>query len=234
MRSAFGFLTVLGGPKAPSASAFQWFPVVGLVVGGLVGGAWWGAGELWPPVVAAVLVVALDLALTGLLHVDGLADTADGLLVHDADAERRLAIMRAPDIGAYGAATVTLALLARVAGLAAIEPEPLLAAGLWTASRSTVALVPLAVPYAREEGLASPFLAGRSPVGPLLGLIGASVLCVLAIGGPGAAAVAGLLLGAAVVVAAARRRVGGFTGDVLGAAVVAGETVGLLVAAAKW
>jgi len=234
MRSAFGFLTVLGGATAPSASAFQWFPLVGLVVGGLVGGGWWAAGELWPPLVAAVLVVGLDLALTGLLHVDGLADTADGLLVHDADQERRLAIMRAPDIGAYGAATVGIVLLARVAGFAALAAEPLLVAGLWTASRSTVALVPQVVPYAREEGLATPFLAGRSPVGPLVGLVGGAVLCALAVGGPGLAAFAGLLLATALVVVAARRRVGGFTGDVLGAALVAGETVGLLVAAAKW
>jgi adenosylcobinamide-GDP ribazoletransferase len=234
MRAAFGFLTVLGGAERPDASTFQWFPVVGIVVGGVLGGVWWASGEVWPSLVAAVIVVAADLVLTGMLHVDGLADTADGLLVHDADRDRRLAIMRAPDVGAYGAATVTVVLLARVAGLAALEPEPLLVAGLWTASRSVVALVPTIVPYARAEGLASGFLGGPARFGPAVGLIAGGVLCVVAIGGPGAAAVAGLVVAVVGVVAAARRFLGGFTGDVLGASVVAGETVGLLVAAARW
>ena len=234
MRAAFGFLTVLGGARRPEASTFHWFPVVGLVVGGVLGGVWWAAGEVWPPLIAAVVVVAADLGLTGMLHFDGLADTADGLLVHDADQDHRLAIMRAPDVGAYGAATVAVVLLARVAGFAALEPEPLLVAGLWTASRSVVALVPTVVPYAREEGLASEFLGGPARLGPAIGLLGGTVLCVLAVDGPGVAAVAGLVLGVAGVVVAARRLVGGFTGDVLGASAVVGETVGLLVAAARW
>ncbi|HYF47729.1 MAG TPA: adenosylcobinamide-GDP ribazoletransferase [Acidimicrobiales bacterium] len=234
MRAAFGFLTVLGGARRPTGSTFQWFPVVGLVVGGLVGGAWWLAEELWPPLLAAVLVVAVDLALTGLLHVDGLADTTDGLVVHDADPERRLAIMRAPDVGAYGAAVVAVVLMARVAGLASIEPEPLLVAGLWTASRSFVALVPLVVPYARQEGLAAPFLEGRARLGPTVGLIVGGTLCAVALGGPGLAAGAGLVVAAVLVTVAARRRLGGFTGDVLGACAVVGETVGLLVAGARW
>ena len=234
MRAAFGFLTVLGGARSPEPSTFQWFPVVGLVVGGVLGGAWWAAAEVWPPAIAAVIVVALDLALTGMLHVDGLADTADGLLVHDADRDRRLAIMRTPDVGAYGVAAVAVVLLGRVAGLAALDPEPLLVAGLWTASRSLVALVPSAVPYAREEGLASSFLGGSARLGPALGLAVGVILCALAIGGPGLAAAAGLVVGVGAVVAAARRRLGGFTGDVLGASAVVGETVGLLVAAARW
>jgi adenosylcobinamide-GDP ribazoletransferase len=234
MRAAFGFLTVLGGAQRPDASTFNWFPVVGLVVGGVLGGVWWAAGEVWPPLIAAVIVVAVDLVLTGMLHVDGLADTADGLLVHDADRDRRLTIMRAPDVGAYGAATVAIVLLARVAGFSALDPEPLLVVGLWTASRSVVALVPLMVPYAREEGLASGFLGAQAWIGPALGIVGGGILCVVAIGGPGAAALAALVLAAAGVVFAAHRRLGGFTGDVLGASVVAGETVGLLVAAARW
>ena len=234
MRAAFGFLTVLGGARRPDPSTFRWFPVVGLAVGGAVGAAWWASGELWPPLVAAVVVVAVDLALTGLLHVDGLADTADGLIVHGTDRDRRLEIMRTPDVGAYGAAAVALALLARVAGLAALTPEPLLIAGLWTASRSGMALVPSVVPYAREEGLASSFLGGPARLSAAVGLLVGGGLCAVALGGPGVAALAGLLIAVALVVVAAHRRIGGFTGDVLGASAVAGETVGLLVASARW
>ena len=80
MRRAVAFLTCLGGPAVPDARTLSWFPVVGAALGLVVGGAWWGAEQLWPPAVAAALVVALDLALTGLLHLDGLVDSADGLL----------------------------------------------------------------------------------------------------------------------------------------------------------
>jgi adenosylcobinamide-GDP ribazoletransferase len=234
MWAAFGFLTVLGGARRPEPSTFQWFPLVGVALGGALGGLWWAADEAWPPLIAAVVVVAADLGLTGMLHVDGLADSADGLLVHDADRDRRLSIMRAPDVGAYGAAAIGIVLLARVAGLSSLEPEPLLLAGLWTLSRSAVALVPAVVPYAREDGLASSFLGGAVPVGPLLGAVLGVVLCLVAIGAPGLAAAGGLALAVAAVVVAARRRLGGFTGDVLGASVVAGETAGLLLAAARW
>jgi len=82
MRRAFSFLTVLGRGTAPDGATLRWFPVVGLVLGAAVGGVWWGADRVLPPLVAAGVVVLVDLALTGMLHVDGLADSADGLLPH--------------------------------------------------------------------------------------------------------------------------------------------------------
>src|SRR5690349_17191095 len=97
-----GLLTTLGRRGGSlRARALGWFPVLGAALGALVGACWWGAGRAWTPWPAAVLVVVVDLAVTGMLHVDGLADSADGLLPH-ADRERRLAIMRAPDVGAFG------------------------------------------------------------------------------------------------------------------------------------
>ncbi|TMK63295.1 MAG: adenosylcobinamide-GDP ribazoletransferase [Actinobacteria bacterium] len=117
MREALGFLTVLGGPHELTPRALRWFPVVGAAVGALVGVVWWSANLVFAPLLAAVLAVAADLLLTGMLHVDGLADAADGLLPHAAR-ERRLAIMRAPDIGAYAVAVVGVVLVTRVAALA--------------------------------------------------------------------------------------------------------------------
>ena len=99
LRQAVAFLTPLGGARAPSSDALRWFPVIGLGLGLALGGIWWGAGRLWPAPVAAALVVAADLGLTGLLHVDGLTDSADGLLP-PLDRERRLEVMAAPDVGA--------------------------------------------------------------------------------------------------------------------------------------
>jgi adenosylcobinamide-GDP ribazoletransferase len=243
MRSALGFLTVLGGHAAPDDRAPAWFAVVGGVVGLGVGGVWWAAGEVWPPVVAAVLAVSADAALTGMLHLDGLADSADGLLP-PLPRERRLVVMSAPDVGAFGVVVLVLVLAARVSALAALAPDPLLVAGLWAGARATMAITLATVPYARlTGGLASSFGAPASadvrsarvvPVAAVAGLVVALAVVVGAAGWSGVLAGAGLVLGAGAVVALARRRLGGFTGDVLGAAGVVGETIALLAAAARW
>ena len=238
MRAALAFLTPLGGPAAPSPAALPWFPVVGAVLGLAVGGTWWAASELWPPAAAAAVVVAVDLALTGMLHLDGLVDAADGLLP-PLDRERRLEVMADPRAGAYGVGAATTVLLLRWAALSGLRPHPLLLAGLWCASRSVMATVARSVPYARPSGLASGFLEAsgrRRRPGALAvaGLLGAATLAALASGRGGVAAVVAAVGAAAAVVALARRRLGGFTGDVLGAAGMVGETAGLLVAAARW
>jgi adenosylcobinamide-GDP ribazoletransferase len=225
MRGAFAFLTTLGGAERPAPGSLRWFPVVGLVVGGALGATWWGAVELWPPLLAAVLVVIVELALTGLLHVDGLADTADGLLP-PLERERRLAVMAEPDVGAFGVAAVAATLLLRFALLASIETDVLLVATVWAACRGAAAMALLSMPYARPGGLATAFR-GRSPLAVV-----AAVLAYAAVSVVDVVAVVGVAAGFLVVVLLAVRRIGGYTGDVLGAAIVTGETLGLLAAAA--
>ena len=233
MRSALGFLTVVGGSAPPDRRAPAWFGVVGALVGLAVGGAWWGAAQLWPPLVAAVLAVAVDAGLTGMLHLDGLADTADGLLP-PLDRERRLAVMATPDVGAFGAVALVIVLGARVAALASLAPQPLLVAGLWAGARAAMALALAALPYARPGGAAAGFGAGRA-AGPAATLVVALVLVVATLGAAaGFASALAAAAGFAAVVALALARVGGYTGDVLGAAGVVAETAGLLVAAARW
>ena len=232
MRRALAFLTPLGGPVAPSPSALAWFPVVGAVLGLALGGVWWAADRLWAAPVAAALVVAADLALTGMLHFDGLVDSADGLLP-PLPADRRLEVMADPAAGAFGVGVGVVVLLLRWAALAALAPAPVLLAALWCGSRLAMAVVARSVPYARPGGLAGAFLEpGRRGV-PAAGVLLVVVLAVAA-GGDGAAGVVVLAVAAAGVVALALRRIGGFTGDVLGAAGVVGETAGLLAAAARW
>jgi adenosylcobinamide-GDP ribazoletransferase len=235
MRSALGFLTVVGGAAPPSRRAPAWFGVVGALVGLAVGGAWWGAAQLWPPVVAAVLAVAVDAGLTGMLHLDGLADSADGLLP-PLERDRRLAVMATPDVGAFGAVVLVLVLVARVAALASLAPEPLLVAGLWAGSRAAMAVALATLPYARRGGAATGFAAGRAAAGPALAtLVVALAVVVATVGGvAGLATVLAAAAGFAAVVALALARLGGYTGDVLGAAGVVAETAGLLVAAARW
>lgn len=239
MRRAFGFLTVVGTARPPEPATLRWFPVVGATVGLVVGAVWWGADQLWPPLLAAVVAVAADLALTGLLHVDGLADSADGLLAPMARS-RRLEVMATPDVGAFGVTVVAVVLLARVAGLDATKPAPLLIAGLWCASRTLMAAAVMVLPYARPgTGLASAFRDGSGgAVGRAALILGggaaAAALVVVGSGAPGVVAAAVAVAAGIAVLAFAHRRLGGFTGDVLGAAGLIAESAGLLVAGARW
>jgi len=242
---ALGFLTVIGGGAAPRPAAVAWFPLVGAALGLTVGGIWLGAGYLWPAAVAAVLVVVADLALTGMLHFDGFVDSADGLLA-PMDRSQRLAAMADPGLGAFGVGAAFAGLGLRWAALATMAAAPLLIAGLWCLSRVTMAAALCWGRPARPRGLSAAFVGDRqsvsasgrprglSIVAVLAGLAGGAGLCFVAIGWPGLVAVASALVAATAVVVVARRRLGGFTGDVLGATGFAAETVGLLVAAARW
>lgn len=230
MRRALSFLTPLGGPVAPSPAALSWFPVVGAVLGLTLGGVWWLADRLWAAPVAAAVVVAADLALTGMLHFDGLVDSADGLLP-PLDQDRRLDVMADPATGAFGVGVAVVVLLLRWASLAALAPAPWLLAALWCASRFAMADVTRTVPYARSVGLATAFLQSRRPL--LSGVLLGAALVAFG-GGDAIVGVVALALTTAGVVALAVRRIGGFTGDVLGAAGMVGETAGLLAAAARW
>ena len=226
MIGAISFLTILGTGRPPDERTFRWFPVAGGLIGGALGGIWWGLAEITSPAVAAAIVVVADLAVTGMLHVDGLADSADGLLPH-LDRARRLEVMRAPDVGAFALAVVPTAILLRWVALGSQPVEPLVLVGLWTISRTTAAIVPALVPYARPTGIAAPFLGGGRPwVG--VGLLPATIVLVIVDPLLGAVAAVLALGAAATTVGLAHRRLGGFTGDVLGAVIVLTETVGLL------
>ena len=225
------FLTVLGGTGAPGRASVGWFPLVGTGVGLVVGGVWWAANLLWPPLLAAALVVVVDLALTGMLHFDGLVDSADGLLPA-VDRGRRLEVMADPAVGAFGVGAGAAVLVLRTGALASAIPSPLLVGGLWCASRTAMAAIMRFLPYVRPGGLADLFAPGSAV--PLLGGLALSgVLVVAGSGAPGLVALGAGLVAAAAVAGLARRRIGGFTGDVLGAAGLLAETVGLLAVSAR-
>jgi adenosylcobinamide-GDP ribazoletransferase len=142
-----------------------------------------------------------------------------------------LEVMAEPGVGAFGAAVLALTLILRTTALASIRPDVRLIAALWCASRTHMAAIMGSLPYARGEGLATAFGDSRHRATAAYGLAGAVALAAWWHPARGTAAVAAATVVAAGVAAVARRRVGGFTGDVLGAAGVLGETVGLLVAA---
>lgn len=236
MLAALSFLTPLGPARVPNGRTLAWFPLVGAAIGLVLGGIWWATARAWTPGVAAALVIVADLGITGLLHFDGLVDSADGLLPH-LSRGRRLSVMTEPQVGAFGIGVGGAVLLARWAALAAMRPSVLLLTGIWCLSRTSMALIARALPYARRDGgLAEAFL-GRDATTWLvlpMGLVAAFALGCSWRLLPGAVS---LLVGAAAAGAVAwlaRRRIGGYTGDVLGAAGVLAETVALLAGAAKW
>jgi adenosylcobinamide-GDP ribazoletransferase len=205
------------------------FPLVGAGVGAVVGGiADAGASPLTAPL-AAVLGLAAGAVLTGVLHLDALADTADALGA--TTRERALEIMRDHSIGAYGATALVLDLGAKAAALAALASHGnVLAAAVCAAAAGRVVpvLLSAALPYARAgEGLGRALDGGwvRAAVAVAVG----AAICVLLDG-------AWLLLPAgAVAVAAAviaRRWLGGITGDVLGASAELAELAVLVTAVA--
>ena len=235
MRDAFTLLTTFGRRGRGggiSARSLPWFPLVGACIGAVVGGAWWVAARAWPRPVAAALVLVVNAACTGILHLDGLADAADGLLPH-AGPERRLAIMRDPGVGAFGVCAVAIVVVLQATALAARPADVGAVVALWCTSRALVSAVPALVAYARDTGIASPLLATAS-IWPALAIVPAGVLAAATAGRGGAAAVLAATLAGVATIVVARRRLGGFTGDILGAAIVLAETAGLVVLAAKW
>lgn len=230
MLAALSFLTPFGGARTPTPRAVKWFPVVGALLGLVLGLVWQGASEVWVFVLPAALVVVVDLALTGMLHADGLVDSADGLLPH-LDRDRRLEVMAQPDVGAFGVTVLAGVLLLRWAALLSFyEPDVMLLVALWMTSRSVMAIGLTSMDYARGDGLATAFRGGASWV--VFAAPFAAVALVHDV--PRGTAVAAAVAAGTGVLLLARRRIGGFTGDVLGAAGMVAETAGLLVAAAAW
>lgn len=238
LREALAFLTPLARSSGrPSSEAMTFFPVIGAALGLLEGISWRGARRAWPALPAAAIVVALDAALTGALHLDGLADTADGILAHIPEKDR-LAIMAEPEVGTFGTVALLISVVSRVAALSSIEPSALLMAALTCCSRSLMVIGSRTLPYARETGLATPFLPTGNDPDPALraaigGLAGSVLVAGLAHGRRGMLGIAAGSVAGAAVLLGARRRLGGFTGDVLGAAGAACEVVGLIVSARR-
>lgn len=227
MRVAVAFLTIV--PISPRAktptlgTAAAWFPAVGALVGALAGTVYYVCQPAFGHGVAAVLAVAMLVTITGALHVDGLADCADGLGVRG-DRERRLAVMRDAAIGTFGALALLLWALLVVSALAQFDRENALRTLVVAASTSRwSALVhALAAPPARRDGLGVSFT-----VHPAACVIAAATAAAvsLALAGLARGVVAlGLATAIALLLTVwARATIGGRTGDTLGATIALTE-----------
>jgi adenosylcobinamide-GDP ribazoletransferase len=216
------------------ARSMRAFPLVGVVVG-LIGWAVFAAAAALglPPVATALAALAATVLVTGGLHEDGLADTADGF-GGGADRERKLAIMRDSRSGAYGVMALIFSLGLRGAALAALTGSaagPALIAA-HAVSRAGIPLVMRFLAPARPDGLgASAGQPDDAAQAWCAGLAVAAALLCLGLS-RGGVAVAVAAVAVAVVGLVARRQIGGHTGDVLGAVQQVGEIAVLLTAAA--
>jgi len=226
------FLTRLPvrGPQAELADAVVAFPLVGVLAGAVGGGACWLATLAGlPPLASALVALAATAILTGALHEDGLADTADGLAGRTA--EDAIRIMRDSRTGGYGVLAMIFSVGLRAAALAAIaDPLAVVLAmvAVGAVSRATMPAVMLVLPRASTTGLGA--AAGKPAAADVLFGIALAALLALALLGPvGAlAALAAAAVATLAVATLARRRLGGYTGDVLGAVQQAAEIAALL------
>lgn len=217
----------------PLARAVWAFPVVGLIIGAAGGAAYAGAWAIGlPAMLAALLAVTAQLLLTGALHEDGLADTADGF-GGGATVERKLEIMRDSRIGTYGVCAVALALAFRVGAIAALA-DPLGVAALALAaaalSRAAMAVLMVRMSPARSEGLGAAAGRPRGRDAGIAALVALMISLIPVLITPYAPlfTILPAILATLAVGALARRQIGGYTGDVLGAAQQAVEIAVLL------
>ena len=221
---AVGFLTrlpvrVVVDDPADLGRGVKWFPVVGLGIGSMGGLAYLLVASLLPPVVAAAAAVGTTVAITGGFHEDGLADSFDGLSSTRTVAHQ-LEIMRDPRIGTFGALALVVTIAARIGLIAELEIGAAAVTGLaWVHGVSRAAAVAVMIfADAAAPGSGADHLVSLRPLGPAA--MGAAVV-LAGIPFLGTGSVIGSVLGAAVGAVGmswwASRRLGGVTGDVLGA-----------------
>ena len=229
------FLTRVPMPVSVNAGDIQqatrWFPLIGAAIGAAGAlTAWTLAVLALPGTLTAIVLVALGAWVTGAIHLDGLADTADGF-GGGTDRETTLRIMRDPVIGSFGAIALILVVALKVAALAALldrnaaRPSLVAAPAL---ARWTVALLGAWMPYARPAGGLGEAATRQTRGSVLVATALAMLVTIAALGIDGFVAATVAPLTVAWIGRMARRRIGGVTGDVFGAAVELTETAVLL------
>ena len=239
LATAFRTLTILPVPgkgARDAASSLPWFPVVGAALGGLlyamtlpfqaIGGASWPEG-------VALLVVVAEGILTRGLHLDGLADWADGF-ASMTDRTETLRIMKDPRVGTFAVLALIAVLGAKwIALTRMVEGDSALwVFGALVVSRTIQVELAVSLPYARDDGTAASIVRGAATRHRVGAWLLAALVLVVVLGPTGPAA---FLLGLAIARSLGcwfRRRVGGVTGDLLGAGSEIVETAILVACAA--
>ncbi len=241
--AAIRFLTIipvpgsLGTAEADIVGSKPFFPLVGLAAGAAVAALAWLGGLMLLPVVMAALTVILMAAVSGGLHLDGLSDTADGFL-SSRPRERILEIMKDSHVGAMGVIAIVCVLMVKFAALAASgapgHAAPWASAGLAVLGGRCMMVVSMTLlPYARPEGgLGSIFYRQRSVPAAAACAVVPAVAGFLLAGRAGLAAAVIAALVTMVFALQCRRKIGGATGDTIGATCELAEAAMLVVLSA--
>jgi adenosylcobinamide-GDP ribazoletransferase len=209
-----------------SGGASVWYPLVGLVIGGLTWLAWKGAMITFPPLLGGMISLIVWVVLTGGLHLDGLADCCDGLLA-STSVERRLEIMKDPHVGAFGVIGLIMVLFLRGASLASLTADSGFGI-LLAASFARWCILPAGLlPLARSSGMGADFALGFRRSFIIWGAVLPLGIAIL-LGIRGISSILAGLGAATLVLWLAKSRIGGVTGDVFGMLVEIVEVVVLL------
>lgn len=238
---ALAFLTVVPirvreAPRPEDvARSRYWYPVVGFLLGALLGGATALGSYLPSPLVAAFLVLLLWVVITGALHLDGFCDLCDGLFGGHTP-EDRLRIMKDPHVGTFGLAGALLLLLGKFVLLSELMRQtqlaPWLVASAVAVARCSTLVMAGGARYPRLEGTGKVFVQGAIRVDQGIGALSAPLVAYCLTGRFFSAALLCLLglLSVAGLRWFCQRRLGGITGDCLGAGIELTELVMLLTA----
>jgi adenosylcobinamide-GDP ribazoletransferase len=237
--AALAFLTLLPvgrlrlDERDVARGAF-FFPIVGAFIGAAVALVGLGLEDMLTPFLAAGVAVAFEALLTGGIHLDALADASDGLGARNRG--RALEIMGEGPVGAFGAASLVVDLLLKTGALAvllAADDTLIVVAAAMALGRTAPLVLAWVLPYARSGQGSGRILTDRTPALSLAGgLALALVLAAALLGLRAAAVLAGAAVATLLVAVTARRRLGGVTGDVLGAGIELATTGSLLAAVA--
>jgi adenosylcobinamide-GDP ribazoletransferase len=234
LQLAFSFLTILPvidtrpASEDAVAASFRWFPIVGFILGAALVGEDWLLAHVFAQVIRSVLIVLSLTVITGAVHLDGLADTADAFGA-GRDRDRALDILRDSRVGTFGASAIFFDLTLKILALSTLAGNRRVAALLvapMLARWAMLFIVATGLPYLRSSGAGSTLLSGSAGRGgcPYRIVTFFTFIIAILVGGPIALAVVAVVVFA--MRAFYRRWLGGVTGDLIGAC---GELVEIAV-----
>lgn len=236
--AAFSLLTRIPLARAESDGenmrrSVKWFPLVGGSIGVAIGAVYWGTSTFLPALLAGGIATLGGVLLTGAFHEDGLADTADAFGA-GVGREETLRILKDPTHGTYGVLALITTVMVRVIAIAALPANEALAVlpVVHAMSRAGATGVMAVIPAATGDGLGAAHVGGRIRLEVSAGVASAALIGLALVGWTMVLYLVMATAGAGLVAILARRRLGGFTGDILGAAEQVNEVLLVVLAAA--
>ncbi|TFG46151.1 MAG: adenosylcobinamide-GDP ribazoletransferase [Dehalococcoidia bacterium] len=169
------------------ARSLVYYPIIGLIIGGILCGLYWIYSYFLPALIADALLLGSLVILTGGLHLDGVVDTFDGLAGGHRSPERRKEIMKEPGVGAIGVVVVVVLLLVKYAALVSVPDSVMYSALILMSviSRWAMVYAVFNYPYAREQGMGKSLKEGSARVVLAIASISAVIIAALAGGWQG-------------------------------------------------